>query len=747
MASQDDPATRADLFRKARAVNPGVDLGDLLPPPGSPSRFAVLVELVKIDLEQRARAGQPTRLEPYIRRFAADMAAAPIPIALLYEEYRVRHRFADAPPVAEYKARFPTRYEEFRRYVERHPVEPKPPPPSPPGTVDPAAVSPPVDLAGVTKTESIAPVPPPPDRAPADDEPDYKVLKVLGRGAYGKVFLAEAPGGVPVALKQILRGIDHPIGQSELEALEAIKQLSHPFLLQIHRFWIEGDQLYIAMDLADGSLADRVDACKEQGLPGVPAAELVPFFAEAAEALDYLHSKNVTHRDVKPQNLLSLKGHAKLADLGLARSHAHSIQMTTVRQETGTPLFMAPEVWRKKVSKHSDQYSLAASYVAARLGRALYETEFIDQLIVRHLEHTPNLDPLPKDEQRVLLRALAKKPEERFPSCSAFVAALQEVVFPPPRPSPWPRRAIIAGAVVVGCVLAYALFLLFAPKPEPSPLPPPPAAWKPPGWEPAAGAEAVEDLEGKRYFDRVERPAGGTALVAVLIPQRKPTDPATFYMLRDKVTNRVFAAVWGTDGGPAARRFRAKEWATNGNAPVPGAWKDGAIDPAIGKGIGTGGDMLDTPVVNVTAVEAALVAEDLGGRLPSHRQWVRATGANDDPPAKSPAGDLPFNLAKLALGKTRPQRIDLPTADEGLFHVRELISNGLEWTRDWTGGQEFDPFAAPKEVARLIVVGESWDSTHETTYEEIRNGRRRQSYDWHDTKKGIAFRVVLEPPR
>jgi hypothetical protein len=151
--------------------------------------------------------------------------------------------------------------------------------------------------------------------------------------------------------------------------------------------------------------------------------------------------------------------------------------------------------------------------------------------------------------------------------------------------------------------------------------------------------------------------------------------------------------------------------------------------------------------VNVTAAEAGLVADDLGGRLPTYRQWVKATGANDDPRAKSLLGNPRYNLAKVALDKDRPQRVDLPTADESLSSVQELISNGLEWTRDWIIGEEFDPFAAPQINSSLRVVGESWDSSHVTTFEEIRTRQGRQSYPWHDAKTGITFRIVLEPPR
>src|SRR5262249_27749623 len=163
------------------------------------------------------------------------------------------------------------------------------------------------------------------------------------------------------------RSLDHEASQREVKALEVIRNLTHPFLLQTHQYFPLDDHLYIVMELADGSLAERFKECKGRGLMGIPVEELLTYFTEAAEALDYLHSRLVSPRDVKPQNLLMLKGHAKVADFGLAREQQATL--TAASMVCGTPLYMAPEVWRSQVSLQSDQYSLAATYAEMRLGR------------------------------------------------------------------------------------------------------------------------------------------------------------------------------------------------------------------------------------------------------------------------------------------------------------------------------------------------------------------------------------------
>src|SRR5262249_27188312 len=150
--------------------------------------------------------------------------------------------------------------------------------------------------------------------------------------------------------------MDDEASQRELKGLQLLRELNHPYLLQMHQFLVIDGRLHIVMELADGSLQEWFQQSRAAGQPGIPAEALLNFFREAAEALDYLHGQNVLHRDIKPQNLLMLKGHAKVADFGLAREQEASIIAGTI---CGTPLFMAPEVWEGKVSERSDQYSLA----------------------------------------------------------------------------------------------------------------------------------------------------------------------------------------------------------------------------------------------------------------------------------------------------------------------------------------------------------------------------------------------------
>src|SRR5205807_2091632 len=154
--------------------------------------------------------------------------------------------------------------------------------------------------------------------------------------------------------------------------------------------------------------------------------ELMRYFHQAAEALDYLHDKKVQHRDIKPENILLTEGNVRVADFGLAKAQGTQRMMSGTF--AGTPLYMPPETWEDKTHVHGDQYSLAATFFELRTGRRLFKDAGLPSLMQSHLHETPNLDPLGADEQRVLLRALSKNPEARYPDCLTFVRSLEKAV-------------------------------------------------------------------------------------------------------------------------------------------------------------------------------------------------------------------------------------------------------------------------------------------------------------------------------
>jgi serine/threonine-protein kinase len=259
----------------------------------------------------------------------------------------------------------------------------------------------------------------------------YTLVRLLGRGGFGEVWEAMAPGGVRVALKFIRLDTDE--AGAEQRALDIIRDIRHPHLLDVQFATRVEDCLVIAMPLCDQSLMDRLRACQAEGLPGLPRDELLDFMNDLARAIDFLNEPRhrgegggpvgVQHRDIKPHNIFLVGGAVRLADFGLAK-----ILEASSATHTGSmsPSYVAPEVLEGRVSQWSDQYSLAVSYVQLRTGRLPFAGSTINQVLYAHLNTPPDLSVLPAEESRVLARALAKKPEERWPTCRAFVLALTE---------------------------------------------------------------------------------------------------------------------------------------------------------------------------------------------------------------------------------------------------------------------------------------------------------------------------------
>jgi serine/threonine protein kinase len=393
-------------WEQAEAGHDPVDLTEYLPPTGDPLRPMALNELIKTDLEIRWRHGLPATVEQYLARFPE---IGGVDSRLLYEEYRVRQRYGDKAPLQEYEKRFPIVFADLQRLVQSEPVPPAAVPTSPPPSLSPK-------LDNLENRQSL-----PPGGV-------YRPVQMIGKGAVGEIWRAEAPGGIEVAIKVVIGTVARDEAKREVEALELIKRLRHVYLLPIHAYWQLDDRLLIVMELADGSLRNRLDEVQQAGQSGVPVEELLGYFREAAEALDYLHRKCVLHRDVKPGNILLIQGHAKVADFGLARVLEQSQRLVT-SSSCGTPAYSAPEVfWRGKVGPPSDQYSLAVTYAELRLGHPLFPSRNWYRLMNDHLQRRPDLTPLPELERDVLAKALAKDADQRYGSCGEFARALTTAV-------------------------------------------------------------------------------------------------------------------------------------------------------------------------------------------------------------------------------------------------------------------------------------------------------------------------------
>ena len=231
-------------------------------------------------------------------------------------------------------------------------------------------------------------------QANAEPIPGYRLIAPLGGGGFGEVWKCVAPGGLFKAIKFVygnLNGVEGASTQAheELQAIQHIKDIRHPFLLSIDRVESSGGELMIVTELADKSLHDVLVSYQKQGLPGIPREELLGYLVEAAEVLDLMNVRQgLQHLDVKPRNLFVVGNHVKVADFGLVTSLSgqDGIKLGAV-----TPLYASPEVFQGKASRSSDQYSLACTFKELLTGKLPFQGKNTRRLFMQHVQDEPDL--------------------------------------------------------------------------------------------------------------------------------------------------------------------------------------------------------------------------------------------------------------------------------------------------------------------------------------------------------------------
>lgn len=275
-------------------------------------------------------------------------------------------------------------------------------------------------------------------RLTPDLHPGYRLLRLRGSGGFGEVWEAEDSAGTVVALKFLPCARDQGAAH-ELRSIQIVQGLSHPNLIRIDRVWCAAGFLIVAMELADGSLADLLDVYRNELGGPLPPDHLLPLLGQAATALDFLNNRQhlhngqwvtVQHCDITPTNLLVFGSTVKLSDFGLTTTLAGRQK---VHYRGGTPAFAAPEVFQGRVSDRTDQYALAICYCLLRSGRLPFADSPPD-FMTPYSRPAPDLSIVPAAERPALARALAATPQDRWPSSQDLIAELQRVTSPPAKP-------------------------------------------------------------------------------------------------------------------------------------------------------------------------------------------------------------------------------------------------------------------------------------------------------------------------
>jgi serine/threonine-protein kinase len=264
----------------------------------------------------------------------------------------------------------------------------------------------------------------------------YRVKGELGRGGMGAVYLAEQPGlGREVAIKELLQAADPVAMRRFLQEAQVMARTSHPNLVQVHDMELMGNVNYLVLEFVRGrSLRDWMNQTP------LPPPQVFAVMHGVLQALDYAHRHAIVHRDMKPENvLISDEGMVKVADFGIARlTDDTGVGGTATKTGTtvGTPQYMSPEqVASSKVDGRSDLYSAGIVFYELVAGQPPFTASDADgpfTLMAKHVQappkppsvFQPGLNP---ELEHVILKALSKRPEDRFQTGQEFDEAMSRV--------------------------------------------------------------------------------------------------------------------------------------------------------------------------------------------------------------------------------------------------------------------------------------------------------------------------------
>jgi eukaryotic-like serine/threonine-protein kinase len=261
----------------------------------------------------------------------------------------------------------------------------------------------------------------------------YQIVEQLGKGGMAVVYKAcDTRLDRYVAIKIIRQDAFNPLMLTEVmkrfeREARALAKLSHPNIVPVYDYGEYEGAPYLVMEFIPGGVLNL-----KRSAP-MPWQEAVHIILPIAQALAYAHEQNIVHRDIKPSNiLLTGTGLPLLSDFGIAKflESDENATLTGAGMTIGTPEYMAPEQWTGQAGLQSDIYSLGVVLYELVTGRKPYTADTPVAIMLKQIN-----DPLPSPRQfspdlpveleNMLFRALAKKPEERYPTMGEFAAGLE----------------------------------------------------------------------------------------------------------------------------------------------------------------------------------------------------------------------------------------------------------------------------------------------------------------------------------
>jgi serine/threonine-protein kinase len=265
----------------------------------------------------------------------------------------------------------------------------------------------------------------------------YTILRLLGSGGMGEVYLAQHPR---LPRRDALKILGHDVSADDdyrqrfIREADLAAALWHPNIVRVNDRGEFNGQLWISMDFVDGT--DAASLLRDRYPIGMPADEVATIIAAIASALDYAHQHDLLHRDVKPANIL-LSNHEDgeqrilLSDFGIARNISDISGLTATNMTVGTLPYAAPEqLMDELIDGRADQYALAATAYHLLTGSPMFPQSNPAAVISHHLNAPPpslaDIRPELAAFDLVLGKALAKDRADRFAWCMDFARAFTE---------------------------------------------------------------------------------------------------------------------------------------------------------------------------------------------------------------------------------------------------------------------------------------------------------------------------------
>ncbi len=264
---------------------------------------------------------------------------------------------------------------------------------------------------------------------------EYTILRLLGSGGMGEIYLAQHPRLPRNDALKVLPTMftdDHEYRERFNREADIAATLWHPHIVGVHDRGEFNGQLWISMDYVEGT--DAADLLETQYPNGMPPDEVLRIVTAVAQALDYAHQRQLLHRDVKPANILlshpdSDDERVLLGDFGIARWVDDASGLTGTNMTVGTVAYAAPEqLMGEQLDGRADQYALAATAFHLLTGTPLFQHSNPAVVISQHLTADPpqigSRRPALSDLGPVFSKALAKAPADRYDTCVEFTNAL-----------------------------------------------------------------------------------------------------------------------------------------------------------------------------------------------------------------------------------------------------------------------------------------------------------------------------------